>query len=51
MFFNIKNLERTATFPAEGKKLIHDIEINPEIEEINVKMADGNIINGIYLGN
>lgn len=50
-FFNIENMERSITFPWVWKEIVHDITVPIWIEEINVQMADGNTINGIYLGN
>jgi LAS superfamily LD-carboxypeptidase LdcB/pimeloyl-ACP methyl ester carboxylesterase len=51
IFFNIENIERKMTFPWEGIKISKDIQVPENMEEINVQMADGNVINGIYLGN
>lgn len=51
VFFNIENIERKMTFPWEGIKFSKDIQVPENMEEINVQIADGNVISGIYLGN
>lgn len=49
IFFNIENIEKKIIFPWWGKELSNNTITLQNIEEINVKIADWSIINGIYL--
>lgn len=51
IFFNIEKIEKNMTFPGVGKQVTHNITTPENLEEINVQVADGNIIHWVYLGN
>ena len=51
IFFNIEKIEKNMTFPGIAKQVTHNLTAPENLEEINVQLADNNIINGIYLGN